>query len=190
MEQEKLIKLFIKNGFQLTKSAIPLIDEPEKIIEKLKKMKPKPFFITAEHIKKIKLSKEPKEKKIKIKINEIVECIQSYYKKISKNILKKNKLENLLSINKINENSKKFSIIGMIRWKKGNKIIVEDLTGEAALYITNDIKINKNYLNNIFGFVCEVKENKINIINLIEPDEKIHLTDKEKLFFNLIPENQ
>ena len=94
MEEKKIVKLFLCNGFQLSKSALSIVQtNPEGIISELKKIKPRPFIVTDKHIKKIlKASnfKPTKVKKIKeftfnknpLEVNDYVEHLLSRYKKI------------------------------------------------------------------------------------------------------------
>jgi len=47
MEEKKIVKLFLQNGFQLSKSALTIIPpNPEEVIPELKKIKPRPFIVT------------------------------------------------------------------------------------------------------------------------------------------------
>jgi len=54
MNEEEVVRLFLKNGFQVSKSALNLVSEdPEAMISNLKKINPRPFIITEQHIKRV-----------------------------------------------------------------------------------------------------------------------------------------
>lgn len=102
MDEENIIKLFLKNGFQLSKKTLPLVEsDPEFVVAELNKLIPRPFFVTEEHIKNIlmdtakfkpKTIKEYKKTRKDISIDDYVSCMFSYYEKIKNIILEKMKI--------------------------------------------------------------------------------------------------
>ena len=59
MKEQEIIKMFLKHGFQITKDTLPLVSENTgNIINKLEKLKPRPFIITKKHIKLISSPKK------------------------------------------------------------------------------------------------------------------------------------
>ncbi len=131
MDEKKIVKLFLENGFQISANTLSLVKEnPIEIINKLKKTKPRPFIVTKNHIEKIMgKSKQKKKTKIKIikefhilkkpvRVEDYTKHFLSRYEKI-RNIISKNTiLERLISINKITPKTENFSIIGLVREKK------------------------------------------------------------------------
>lgn len=85
------------------------------IINKLEKLTPRPFIITKKYIELISSSEQ--EGKKTITVDDYIQYLQSNYEKSKKIILEKNKLDSLLSINKIDENTSDFSLIVLIRKK-------------------------------------------------------------------------
>lgn len=184
MEKEKIVKLFLENGFQLSKSALnDMPREPDMIIFELKKIKPRPFIVTDEHIRKILATKifEPikietvKEftiNKTPLCVNDYVKHLLSRYEKIKSILIKQSSLKWLVSINKITPRTMHFSIIGIVREKNDECLSVEDPTGETSLYFDESMKEDLNYilLDDIIGFQCEKIKEKYYIRKLIYPD--------------------
>ena len=65
--EEEDIRLFLKSGYQISKTALPLVlSNTEEIISGVEKLKPRPFIITENHVKKI--LGDRKKPRIKIEI--------------------------------------------------------------------------------------------------------------------------
>lgn len=195
MNNEELIKLFIKSGYQLSANALPLVSvDPKEIIKKLNKLRPRPFIVTEEHVKKILQSREVEVKVLKkyqiekkpIKIENYINYFISRYEKMKNLVLENTKLEKLISINKITEKTSDFSIIGIVREKTNNSLIVEDPTGEVELFLNNLVKhnIHEIGLDDIIGLTCKRVSGKYHIIKIFYPDiplnREIGKTKEEK----------
>jgi len=184
MNEEEIIRLFLKNGFQISKIALKLAsDNPQKIISELKKIKPRPFIITEHHIKKIlgnisgrqvdlNVIKEYTSKYTPTNVDNYVKSLSVRYEKIRSLLLKQMAPKKLVSINKINPRTTTFSIIGMVREKNDNSILVEDPTGESNLYFEeNMMGAFKNILlDDVIGLRCERIKEKYYVKEVIYPD--------------------
>jgi len=206
MEKEDIIKLFLKHGYQLSNSALPLVvSSPEKIVKDLNKFKPRPFIVTEQHIKKlleekpkqiydIKLLKEFKPSSNKVTVDDVVTHFLSTYNKTKKIILEHMPTEKLISVNKITPKTQSFSIIAIVKEILDDQIIVEDSTGEVSLFFDKEIKQKLNCLeiDDIIGIFCKKNENKIYIVDIIYPDlpvaKEINKTSEElMLVFLSVP---
>jgi len=181
--EEEVVKLFLKNGYQISKSSLPLVlANPEEIISGLKKLKPRPFLITEKHVKKIlEERKEPKPKreihkgpvpsKKPIKIEDYVKQLRSRYEKIRAILSKRMDKEKLISINKISE-QRIFSIIGIIREKGDSNLLLEDISGEVHVYFDGSMKktLEKTCLDDVIGIRCKKIKDKIFTRNVIYPE--------------------
>lgn len=197
MNEEETIKLFLKNGFQISKNALSLASKnPQTIISKLKKIKPRPFIITEHHMKKVledtsvqtidvKLIKEYVFSPEPIHIDDYVKELSSRYEKIKSLLLKQMTPKKLVSINKINPRTVALSVIGLVRKKNDNSILIEDSTGEINLYFDEDMReeLENILLDDVIGAQCKKIKEKYYIKKVFFPDilssRKINKTKDE-----------
>jgi DNA polymerase II small subunit/DNA polymerase delta subunit B len=184
MDEEDVVRLFLKNGFQLSKSALPLVlTNTKQIIRGLKKLKPRPFIVTKQHIKKIldeMKTLAPQIKPIKkfeisekpIDIEEYVRLLHSYYNKIKTILVKRMSMEKLVSINKITPKTTTFSIIGFVRKKDGDNILVEDPSGEINVYFKEELRheLKEIHLDDVIGIKCKKVKGKCFVKKVFFPD--------------------
>jgi len=178
----EVVRLFLKNGYQISKSALPLVlSSPEEIISGLKKLKPRPFLITEKLIKKIleetneskpktEILKEFLPTKKPIKIEDYVKHLQSRYEKIRAILSKHMDKEKLISINKISQQNI-FSIIGIVRERGDSNLLLEDISGEVHVYFDGPMKktLEKICLDDVIGIRCKKIKEKIFARNVIYP---------------------
>jgi len=164
--------LFLKRGYQISRDALPtILKDPEKTIQGLTKLKPRPFIITKEHVKKaLELSKKPKveikilkkyeTKKKQIRIEDYVEHFQTRYQQIKNLLLNRMDKEKLTSINKITPHVLTPSIIGVVRKKTKENLLLEDPSGEILLSFNAKIKpkIDEIDLDDVIGVDCKGRE--------------------------------
>jgi len=184
MGEEEVVRLFLKNGYQLSKAALPLVlSNPEQIISKLKKLKPRPFIITEKHVKKIlketkkpipkvEMFKECRQLKTPIKIDDYVKHFLTRYEKIKKFLSKRMNPEKLISINKITPQTITFSIIGIVREKGRGNLLIEDPTGEMNIFFDENIKekFKDIFLDDVIGIKCKKIKDKHYAKNVVYPD--------------------
>jgi len=176
MNEDEVVRLFLKNGFQISKSAFGLIPEdPEVIIPKLKKITPRPFIITEQHIKKVldtsnkpvnvKVTEEYDFSKTPIHVGDYVKELSARYEKIKSLLLKQTSLKKLVSINKITPRTIIFSVIGLVREKNDDSILIEDPTGETRLYFDKNMKkeLKNILLDDVVGAQCKKRKEKYHV---------------------------
>lgn len=184
MDDKEIIKNFIDMGLQISTEALFLIkNNPELIIDKIKKSNSKPFIITKDYIKKILDSYDVENKKYElktlkiffqeprpIKIEDYTKHFLSRYEKM-KNIIENN-LEKIISINKINENTINFSIIGIVKEKLTSSLIIEDPTGEIEILFEGLVKqkLQNIDVDDVIGIVCKKIGNKYHASKVVFPD--------------------
>lgn len=184
MNEEEVVRLFLQNGFQISKNALPLVlENPEHVLSELKKMKPRPFIISEQHIKNIqkpvkiksvetKLIKEYRQEKKPVCVKDYVDHFISRYEELKKIIEPKMGAEKLISINKIAIQSMMFSIIGVVREKNRNNILIEDTTGEVYAFFDDNLKekFDEIGLDDVIGVMVKKIKEKYHAKNVIFPD--------------------
>ena len=184
VNKKEVIRLFLKNGFQISENALPLtLNNPNELICDLKTLKPRPFIITEKHIRKI--LKKPTDSKIEIEVLKIYKRretqirVEDYIKSFrsryegAKNILSKHMgHEKLISINKITKQTSVFSIIGIVRNKKDNNLLLEDLSGQTHVFFDESTKeeLKNVALDDVVGLKCKKNKEKIYGQKTIFPD--------------------
>jgi len=181
MDDKKIVKMFLDNGYQLSGDAIPLVrSNPTQILERLGELKTRPLIITGHHIKKIttkpkkfKILKEFVPEKEPIKIDDYTKHILLKYDKIRNMFLKRFKKKKLISIANISPRTSKFSIIAAVKKKIDDELTLEDPTG--TLNVTfNEKKFSDVQQDDVVLVSCEKKGNKIRAENMFWPDIPIN----------------
>ncbi len=204
MEEKEVIKLFLDRGFQISKEALPLvIEDPEIILNGLNTLQPRPFIVTSNQVKKVfkELDLRKKEKpdiklvstfdfdKNPVSIEDYSKKFLSLFENIKSQLTANTELGKLISINKISPKTSEFSVIGMVREKRSNNIILEDSTGEIDIYF--NALLQKKYdeieLDDVIGVKCKKIDVKFNALTVIYPDVPIKREiKKSKKDINLI----
>lgn len=184
MNEEEVVKLFLRNGFQISKNALHLIlEDPERILSELKKMKPRPFIISEQHIKniqkpvkikpaEIKIIKEYTFEKRPISVKDYVDHFLSRYEELKKIISRKMETEKLTSINKIATQTMMCAIIGIVREKNKNNVLIEDPTGEVYVFFDDSLKgkLDEVSLDDVIGIAIKKIKDKCYAKTLTFPD--------------------
>jgi len=197
VNKKEVIRLFLKNGFQISKNALPLaLNNPGEIIHDLKTLRPRPFIITEKHIRKIlkktirskieiETLKVYKRRGAQIRIEDCIKFFRSRYEK-TKNILSKHMShEKLISINKTTKQTSTFSIIGIVRNKNDNNLLLEDLSSQTHVFFDETTKeeLKNVVLDDVVGIKCKKIKEKIYGQKIIFPDilssRKINKTEHE-----------
>lgn len=188
MEKQKIVETFLERGYQIKPNTLEVllqnIDKLNDFLDYIEKLKPKPNTITTEIIQsflnkqyKISVIKKPNITQKTISIEDCVQSLNNRYESIKKHISNRLDLINLLSINKVGNQTKKFSVIGIINEKnEENKfVVIEDTTGQLAVYF--DEKPNENFnqliVDEVVGLICENTNNKFIAKNIIWPDTSL-----------------
>ena len=159
-------------------------------------MKPRPFIISEQHIRsiqkpvkikpaEIKLIKEYKQEKRPVSVKDYVDHFLSRYEELKKIISKKMGAEKLISINKIATQTMMFSVIGVVREKNRNNILVEDPTGEVYVFFEDNLKekLEEIVLDDVIGLNVKKIKDKYYAKNVVFPDippsREINKTEKD-----------
>lgn len=180
MERANIIKKFLNSGLQLDKSALDYFESNEKdvdpFLEKSKSAKSVPRIVTSQAIQKIlncpnaqidiKITELGVPKK-RISVSDMVKSLSNKYNLLKTILEKRNAMEKLISINKISQNTKEFSVICMISSADEGLITADDMTGEITFSAGNKEKILPG---DVIGVACEQKEGTFLAREIIWPD--------------------
>ena len=199
MEKSEIIKIFMNKGHQLDSESLNyFLENPERLkpfLESIAKEEKIPFNINKQTILKV-TEKEyiPNFERIKssrykekFSVQDMVSFVNKRYVEIKKILSKRMDLINLISINKISDKTKKFSIIAITREinRNQNHLTVEDNTGRIELKLSEKTKENiKNiYEDEVIGLICEKENGSVLVTNIVFPDiplrREINRTEKE-----------
>jgi len=199
MNEEEIVRIFLQNGFQISKNALPLIIEnPEHMLSELKKMKPRPFIVSEQHIKNIqkptkikpvetRFIKEYIQERGPVSVKDYLDFFISRYEELKKIISSKMGSEKLISINKIAMQTMMCSVIGIVREKNRNNILVEDSTGEVYVFFDESFKekFEEIILDEVIGISIKKIKDKYYAKNVIFPDvptnREINKTEKDTI---------
>lgn len=150
MEAQEIIQKFISDGFQLNSESLKFFlsnqEKIEPLITKLKNLTPRPTTITKQHILDL-LSEAEAEVKVMqafpktnktFTTNEVAEISQNRYNAIKKFLTNRVDLPNTVSINKISNKLKEFSIIARVSEIQDGKLVLEDLTKQITANISTE----------------------------------------------------
>lgn len=187
MDRTTILKLFLTRGTQVDQGALEFLINNQSTLETVLKLDKNklPPVITAEFLKSI-LPTSSTEIGQKISIDQLSQVVNNRYEFLKKILEPKEELVNLVSINKISEKLKLFSVIGIVL-EKGDTVTLEDTTGHATF--TLDKEMSKFIVEDeVVGLVCE-KQHGVNLVkNIIYPDIPLNIESKkteslEKCFF-------
>ena len=196
MERTEIIKKFLTKGMQITGSALDFFaNNPEKAGTFLSKQPNCPSTITLEIINEaLKAPKtgvvqniKPYKEREKASVSDIVDFFNKRYEFLGNLLSKRLDLINLISINRVSDKIKKFSIIGMVKEKNtGNKTaVLEDKTGEIEVALSEAL-LNQLVEDETVGVVC-TKDGIIYGEKLVFPDiplqREINKANEEKYIF-------
>jgi len=179
MDKHEIIKLFLDRGLQIDPQSLELFYTNEKkmnyFLKKISEKKDMPSNITLEFVKDVvgkleilqNFSVPPK----KYTTENAIQYFNSRYETMKQFFVDKPGLENLVSINKISDNIKKFSIIAMVKEKDESEktITVEDQTGEI-LVLADNSDFDFIVPDEVIGLVCEKTGAVPKTTNIMFPD--------------------
>ncbi|MEM5829228.1 MAG: hypothetical protein QW040_00740 [Candidatus Aenigmatarchaeota archaeon] len=180
MEKEKIVDIFLKRGLMIDQDSLDYFSRnPEQVkifLEKIVKMEVPPV-VKIDLIKSILEEveiKEIKKKALNVKnfsVDDISRILLERYEKIKSFFSYRMDIVNLISINKITEKTKKFSLIVMVRDinKENKSAVVEDFTGEISVFFKNNF-FGQIVQDEVVGLVCEKTNDKIEVTNVLWPD--------------------
>jgi DNA polymerase II small subunit/DNA polymerase delta subunit B len=146
-------------------------------------MKPRPFIISEQQVKNIQKPVKMKPAEIKtikeytfekrpLSVKDYVDHFLSRYEELKKIISKKMETERLTSINKIATQTMMCSIIGVVREKNKNNILIEDTTGELYVFFDDSLKekLDEITLDDVIGINIKKIKDKYHAKTLTFPD--------------------
>jgi len=183
MERAAVIKKFLAAGMQLDKDALEHFTKREEDIDRFLEFtrsgKVKPKIVTADIIRKglnphpdqpssldLKIT-ELKSEKRKVSVNDVVKSLTEKYESLKEIIEERSAPANLVSINKISQNAKEFSIIATVVSAEDGTLTVEDTTGELMVKFGKEESILPD---DVIGLVCERKDGTDFVKEAVWPD--------------------
>lgn len=174
MKKQEIVDLFLGYGYQLDLDSLDYFYQTpsgiRSFLEKLGETKTKPKTITLEVVRAIvekpglgvELVSGTEFKQTKNTVQDYVQYFTARYEKISKLLLKRLSLLNLMSIGKISPRTKNFSIIGIVREKDNDQktVLFEDQSGELLVYFDDGHleEFRQILSDEVLGAICEKKE--------------------------------
>ncbi|MEM5879454.1 MAG: hypothetical protein QXU74_03110 [Candidatus Aenigmatarchaeota archaeon] len=168
MLEPRALEFFIQNS-----------DKIESFLDKLKNVENFPTIITLDFIKsllqeslfEIEEIKKRTIYKTSVSVEDISKILIERYEKIKSFFSYRLDIVNLISINKISEKTRKFSLIVIVREidKQNKTILVEDLTGEIIIHIPDNL-INYLVQDEVIGLSCERRDGELWAANILWPD--------------------
>jgi len=189
METDEIIREFLNKGVQLDTKVLEFFNKnPQKIQEFSTKIDgvELPVVIDMDFVNKnlqedieLRIIKQPSINK-KISTEEFIRRINKRYENIKGMFENKVELGNIISINKIRDKVVQFSLMGMVKEKNGNKVLLEDQTGEVSVTLENSEDLLED---DVVGVVCKREDNVIIGKKILFPDipinREINRTKKE-----------
>jgi len=195
MEKSDILRLFLEKGYQVDVETLNFFAKNEKQLKKFIEEienKTAPLTITKDFVdltleSDVEINVSQAEKKT-VTAEDLAKILFNKYNIIKKILVAHLDLVNLLSVSKITEKTKVFSLIGIVREidTTTGTITVADDTGEINLKTDQKI-LNDILVNDVLGFICE-KNSRINIKNIVFPDIPLRrnvktLNEEKKVIF-------
>lgn len=180
MDSQEIIKLLLDKGLQIDPKSLEFfLANKKKLEDFLKKMSGKkdelPSSITIDFVKKIlcelEILQDFSVPQKTYTTENAIHFFNNRYETMKKFFIDNPSLENLISVNKITESTKKFSIIAMVKEKDSAEktIFVEDQTGEILVSVEGK-EFDDIVPDEIIGLVCEKTGSIPKASNVLFPD--------------------
>lgn len=189
MDKTTILKMILSRGAQVDQGSLDFLVDNPNIVETVLKLDEKelPTVITLEFLKPLMpIGERVLDTNQKFSISQLSQVLNYRYEFLRKLLENKEELTNLISINKISEKLKEFSVIGMVS-EKGYDVILEDSTGQANFALDKE-KSKFIVEDEVVGFACEQYNGLFVVKNIIFPDIPLNKESKkaeglEKCFF-------
>lgn len=185
MERQEIINMFLEKGMAIDPKGLQhFCEKPEQLgifFEKIQSSETKPAIISMDVIKQLL---EETQKQVEIRdmkkhvhvektasVENISRVLIERYEKIQRLFAERADLVDTISVNRIGAQTKRFSLIVMVREKdeKNKELVVEDLTGETSVHVTSP-NFDLILCDEVIGLVCEKNDDRIDAVNIIWPD--------------------
>jgi len=167
MDKYTILRMFLSLGTQVDKDALDILVASQDVLEKALKIEKNklPSVITSEFLKTLSQITLPDEK---ISINQLSRVLNYRYEFLRNILAGKTELTNLVSINKVSERLKQFSVIGVVV-SKTDMLTVEDTTGQTDFLV--DKESAKCIIEDeVIGIVCERHGETNYVKSIVYPD--------------------
>jgi len=186
MEKNDILQIFLTAGYQLNPDALNYFEknpnEVKRFLDLASGRLENPTItqgtidnILANVSHEVKVVKTFASRKGQESVEDLSNKLSKRYEKISEMMSKKPELTNLISINRIKADAKKFSVIGMLKEvNKGDRsLVVEDPTGSIPIYVSEEADEDFKYLveDEVVGLVCDNEDSSENrATKIVFPD--------------------
>lgn len=186
MDRNEIVRAFLENGYQLGADALSYFEQNQDRVETfldLAKGRISKTIISKKNVDEILSGISPKvrvvqnfiSKRKETTVEEISIQLSNRYQKISEILSKRIDLPNPISINRISTQTKKFSLVAMVKElsHEDRSIAVEDPTGSAQVYIADDAVGDFTYIveDEVIGLVCDNEDSSENrVTKIVFPD--------------------
>ncbi|MBS3055437.1 MAG: hypothetical protein J4452_03035 [Candidatus Aenigmarchaeota archaeon] len=185
MERNEIVKIFLDKGYMIDTTSLDFFSENQTMVQPFldyySDLEDKTGSIDinlVQEILKIKISSlqiiKTANKKQKISVSDQSTFLNKRFDAIKKIMNNRLDLINLVSINKISQKSKKFSLIGIVKNKNDEtkSLILEDTTGEVELFFSENFFSDYDSIlhDDILGFICSNEFGRYYYIKTVWPD--------------------
>lgn len=167
MDRNAIIRTFLSSGTQISKDAFEVLNSKPEILDSLLTMQKEylPPVITIEFLQTIHT--QPTIQK-NISTSDTTQILNYRYEILRNIILENAQLRNLISINKITNKTKDFSVIGIVL-AKDTAVTLEDTTSQAEFLFPEE-HFTDIVEDEVIGLICEQKNGRNVVKNVIYPD--------------------
>ncbi len=185
MDKNNILRTLLNHGTQIDHDALDILAEDPNTLGYILEIGDNlPSVITTDFLKSLSITAGNQTQKTSV--TQLSEILNYRYEFLRNVIINKQELANLISINKINEKLKHFSVIGVVSEKNG-LLTIEDTTGQTTFTIDKELA---KYIveDEVIGLNCE-RYGGINKVNsVIYPDiplkkENNTIKNKESCLF-------
>ena len=185
MERNEIVKIFLDKGYMIDTESLDFFSNNQTMVQPFldyySDMREKTGAIDinlVQEILKIKTSEvqvlNKEKKKQKISVADQSFFLNKRFETIRKIMNGRLDLINLVSINKLSQKSKKFSLIGIVKQKNNDakSLILEDTTGEVEIFFSENFFPDYDSIlhDDILGFICTNELGRYYYMKTIWPD--------------------
>ena len=186
MDRSDIVRAFLTAGHQLGADALRFFEaNPEKVKEflNLSAGRQEKSTVTMETVNntlsgispRVRVLKSFSAKQRQTSVDEVSNQLARRYQRTMEILEKKPELVNLISINRVSQQTKRFSMIAMVKEiSRGDRsLVVEDPTGTTSVYIGDEAVGDFSYLleDEVIGVVCDNEESSENrAVKIVFPD--------------------
>ena len=170
MDKITILKSFLNRGAQLDKGVLDLLATDDNILNQVLKIEENklPPVITNKFLKSLSPNIKLTEDYKKLSINQLSKIVVDRYEFIKSLLVYRKELVNLISINRISEKIKQFSVIGAVS-DINDVLTLEDPTGSDTFIINRELA--KTIVEDeIIGIVCERQSGTNDVNYIVYPD--------------------